>query len=327
MIKTLRRTTAALLLAASALATPAIADTDGTPTSATIHADTPGPVYDKRIFTQFAEHLGTGIYGGLWVGKDRSIPNTNGFRNDVVAALRNLSVPVRFCCMTEHADGLHPDVEVIDLPQVGPYEPELVSSEDPGALIVWLNDNGYVITPEMYPFVAQYVASGMVFLGIQLAPEPQSGVFSIKPLNLTYHGTTPMVPLTLSAVSAEPEMGFVVFIAGEDNYEADNYLSLDVDTDLLHADPRTGEIIGSVQASDHHPIHREAPKFEEQETIDVVFETGNNADRLGKLTARGGKGVGDEFLELGDVEGFEHVIVRAVFHRGDGGLGGAKSGH
>ena len=94
MIKTLRRTTAALRLAASALATPASADTDGTPTSATIHADTPGPVYDKRIFTQFAEHLGTGIYGGLWVGNDRSIPNTNGFRNDVVAALRTLSVPV-----------------------------------------------------------------------------------------------------------------------------------------------------------------------------------------------------------------------------------------
>jgi alpha-L-arabinofuranosidase len=95
MIKTLRRTTAALLLCASALTwQTASADTDGTPTSATIHADTPGPVYDKRIFTQFAEHLGNGIYGGLWVGNDRSIPNTNGFRNDVIAALRNLSVPV-----------------------------------------------------------------------------------------------------------------------------------------------------------------------------------------------------------------------------------------
>lgn len=95
MIKTLRRTTAALLLCASALAaTTASADTDGRPTTATIHADRPGPVYDRRIFTQFAEHLGHGIYGGLWVGNDRSIPNTNGFRNDVVAALRNLSVPV-----------------------------------------------------------------------------------------------------------------------------------------------------------------------------------------------------------------------------------------
>ncbi len=29
---------------------------------------------------------------------------------------RNLSKPVRFLCMTEHADGLHPDIEVLDLP-------------------------------------------------------------------------------------------------------------------------------------------------------------------------------------------------------------------
>ncbi|WP_338466166.1 alpha-L-arabinofuranosidase C-terminal domain-containing protein [Novosphingobium sp. ZN18A2] len=94
MNKTLRLTTYALLLGSAAIAGPVQADTDGKPTTAEIHADQPGPVYDKRIFTQFAEHLGHGIYGGLWVGKDSKIPNTNGFRNDVVAALRELSVPV-----------------------------------------------------------------------------------------------------------------------------------------------------------------------------------------------------------------------------------------
>ncbi|TYC81039.1 alpha-N-arabinofuranosidase [Novosphingobium sp. BW1] len=96
MIKAFRSTaTVALLLGASALTgTAALADTANTPTRATIHADTPGPVYDKDIFTQFAEHLGEGIYGGLWVGEDSAIPNTNGFRNDVVGALRDLSVPV-----------------------------------------------------------------------------------------------------------------------------------------------------------------------------------------------------------------------------------------
>ena len=62
--------------------------------TATLHADTPGPVYDRRMFTQFAEHLGNGIYGGLWVGRDSKIPNTRGFRNDVVAALKQLGVPV-----------------------------------------------------------------------------------------------------------------------------------------------------------------------------------------------------------------------------------------
>jgi alpha-N-arabinofuranosidase len=95
MTNTLRRAAVALLLCAGALSGPvAIADTAGKPTIATIRAGTPGPVYNRAIFTQFAEHLGTGIYGGLYVGKDRSIPNTNGFRNDVIAALRNLSVPV-----------------------------------------------------------------------------------------------------------------------------------------------------------------------------------------------------------------------------------------
>lgn len=39
-------------------------------------------------------------------------------------ARRNLSGPVRFFCMTEHADGLHPDIEVLDLPQE-PYQAEM----------------------------------------------------------------------------------------------------------------------------------------------------------------------------------------------------------
>lgn len=94
MTITKRRSVLAFLLAASALSAPAHADTDGQPTSATLRADQPGPVYDKRIFTQFAEHLGNGIYGGLWVGDDKSIPQTNGFRKDVIAALKNLEIPV-----------------------------------------------------------------------------------------------------------------------------------------------------------------------------------------------------------------------------------------
>ena len=47
-----------------------------------------------EIYGQFAEHLGACIYGGLWVGPDSSIPNTNGYRNDVLQALKELKVPV-----------------------------------------------------------------------------------------------------------------------------------------------------------------------------------------------------------------------------------------
>src|SRR6185436_12940115 len=53
----------------------------------------PGPKIDRNIFGQFAEHLGYGVYEGIWVGPDSKIPNTRGIRNDVVAALRDLRVP------------------------------------------------------------------------------------------------------------------------------------------------------------------------------------------------------------------------------------------
>jgi alpha-N-arabinofuranosidase len=58
-----------------------------------IDAAKPGPKIDRHIFGQFAEHLGQGIYEGVWVGRDSAIPNTRGIRNDVVAALRTLKVP------------------------------------------------------------------------------------------------------------------------------------------------------------------------------------------------------------------------------------------
>lgn len=48
----------------------------------------------KDIYGHFAEHLGHCVYGGLFVGKDSPIPNTNGMRNDVVEALKEIRIPV-----------------------------------------------------------------------------------------------------------------------------------------------------------------------------------------------------------------------------------------
>jgi alpha-N-arabinofuranosidase len=59
----------------------------------TIDSAKAGPEINRHIFGQFAEHLGRGIYEGVWVGPDSAIPNTRGIRNDVVAALKALKVP------------------------------------------------------------------------------------------------------------------------------------------------------------------------------------------------------------------------------------------
>jgi alpha-L-arabinofuranosidase len=62
--------------------------------SITVHADRPGAVIDPNIYGQFVEHLGRGVYEGIWVGPDSPIPNTRGIRNDVVAALRKIRMPL-----------------------------------------------------------------------------------------------------------------------------------------------------------------------------------------------------------------------------------------
>jgi alpha-L-arabinofuranosidase len=58
-----------------------------------VDASKPGAKIDRNLFGQFAEHLGHGVYEGIWVGPDSKIPNTRGIRNDVVAALKGIKVP------------------------------------------------------------------------------------------------------------------------------------------------------------------------------------------------------------------------------------------
>ena len=86
MKKIILTTAIALAVTATASAADAI--------KATVHADQAGAKINREIYGQFSEHLGTCIYGGLWVGEDSKIPNIKGYRKDVFEALKALKVPV-----------------------------------------------------------------------------------------------------------------------------------------------------------------------------------------------------------------------------------------
>ena len=74
-----------------AIASPAVAQLRG---SAVVDTRAAGTTIRPEIYGQFAEQLGTGINGGIWVGPDSPIPNIRGYRRDVVEALQRLKVPV-----------------------------------------------------------------------------------------------------------------------------------------------------------------------------------------------------------------------------------------
>ncbi len=91
-MKTYHLFTALLLIAIS---TPLVSQDGNSLSSAylTVDATAGTETISRHIYGHFSEHLGHCIYGGYWVGYDSEIPNTNGIRNDVVEALKNIAIP------------------------------------------------------------------------------------------------------------------------------------------------------------------------------------------------------------------------------------------
>ncbi|HWV99109.1 MAG TPA: alpha-N-arabinofuranosidase [Candidatus Acidoferrum sp.] len=90
----MNRTLLALLVFICARPAQAAELAPATSNQLVIHADRPKATIDRNLYGQFSEHLGRCVYESLWVGEDSPIPNTRGIRNDVVAALKKIQVPV-----------------------------------------------------------------------------------------------------------------------------------------------------------------------------------------------------------------------------------------
>jgi hypothetical protein len=118
---------------------------------------------------------------------------------------------------------------------VGSYEVAVISSEDPEALITWLIDNGYRITSPMRPYIGRYTEEGLKFMALRLTETAE--VEDIKPFRFTLPGTTPSIPLRMTALAAEPEMAIVVFVLGAERFEGKNWPNLQISDDQLLYNP------------------------------------------------------------------------------------------
>ena len=112
-------------------------------------------------------------------------------------------------------------VEVLASGTAGPFAFDVVTSEDPNALITWLRTNEYRITEQMEPLIRVYTDEGMVFLAMKLQPE--QGVQDIQPVVMTYPSTRPMIPLRLTAVAANPNMNVATWVFADEQVVPTNY--------------------------------------------------------------------------------------------------------
>jgi hypothetical protein len=90
----------------------------------------------------------------------------------------------------------------------------------------WLTENGYDIPPGGAALVGPYLAEGMYLLALKLTKGSDTG--SIRPIKLTYTADSPMIPIKLTAVAANQDMGVMAWVLSSSRAVPFNYNGLEL---------------------------------------------------------------------------------------------------
>jgi MYXO-CTERM domain-containing protein len=114
---------------------------------------------------------------------------------------------------------------------VGEFEWTVISLDealpDPADVAVtWLGENGYDVPDGAGSLLGPYLEEGLYLLALRLTKGANTG--SIRPIVLTYDATQPMIPIKLTAVAANEDMGVMTWLLGEGRGVPQNYLALEL---------------------------------------------------------------------------------------------------
>jgi hypothetical protein len=112
-------------------------------------------------------------------------------------------------------------VDVVHHGTVGPYETVTLSTETPGALNTWLEENGYNVDESTQPVVDQYVAEGFDFIALRL--QPGQGVSQMAPVRVVMSGSNVTLPLRMVAIGTGAQTPIVLYVIGEGRYSTQNF--------------------------------------------------------------------------------------------------------
>jgi hypothetical protein len=133
--------------------------------------------------------------------------------------------------MAESTEYIPAEVTILAQGTAGPYDYVVITNPDSDEMFRWLRENGYRVTPAMGPLIRVYNEEGMVFLAMKLQPE--SGVQDIQPIVMTYVSDTPMIPIRLTAVAANPNMNILTWIFADEQAYPANYESIEIANEEL----------------------------------------------------------------------------------------------
>ena len=104
---------------------------------------------------------------------------------------------------------------------VGPYDYAVLRADSKVDVLSWLESNQYFVPAGSDAVMTPYVREGAYFLALKL--QPGRSVGDLQPVIVEYASDLPMIPIVLTSVAAQPDMGIQVWMLGEGRAIPRNY--------------------------------------------------------------------------------------------------------
>jgi hypothetical protein len=126
-------------------------------------------------------------------------------------------------------------IQVLDRYTVEEYDIVILDARQSGALVTWLNRNGYRIPRGASRVLASYIKQGTKFFvaKVNLAEHERLGFQKLRPLQVSFTSPKFVLPVRLGTVNADgPQELFVYALTRNGRVETINYRTTRVPTDL-----------------------------------------------------------------------------------------------
>ena len=114
---------------------------------------------------------------------------------------------------------------------VGPFDFAVLRADSKDDMFNWLADNEFFVPPNTDTVSDPYIKPGGFFLALKLRSGQDTG--DIQPIVLRYESELPMIPIILTSVAADPDMGIQVWVAGEDRAIPQNFFHTRINDALI----------------------------------------------------------------------------------------------
>jgi hypothetical protein len=202
-------------------------------------------------------------------------------------------------------------VTVLKQENVGPYATVQLQSTDPSALANWLAQNGYNISADVAPVIAEYVKEGFDFLAMKLLPN--QGVQAMRPVRVTTPGASLSLPLRMAAVGTGTTVGITIWVVADGRYEPQNFPFFHIDDSALVWDFSTSQSnYTTLRAQDEANLKGKGWEIESSISLNDQIITGvilSGGQYYGGGGGFGGGGVAApadpslDYLPVGDPDG------------------------